>query len=602
MPLSRKQIIKKFHQSIHNNRPLVGVASGSGFSAKRAIEGGADFLLALNAGCFRNFGLSSIAGLMPFDNSNRLVMDLGTRQLLPLAKDCPVIFGACATDPTYPANQLISDILKHSFAGVTNFPTVGLIDGKFREALEEDDLGYDREVEFLQRAVAEDLLTIAFVFNLDQAVKMAKSNVDILCAHLGWTVGGSNPFKHTMTLEDSIRYAQNIYDIALEINPRLIPMAYGGPINTPEAANYFYAQTSAVGYIGGSTFERIPSETSITETTEKFKKYISLQAENEYLKRELRKKLILEEIIGHSAPIRDVLNIVYRVADKNINVLIQGESGTGKELIAKALHTLSERRNHPFIKINCASLNESLIESELFGHEKGAFTGAISQRLGRFELADGGTLFLDEIGELSINLQAKLLRVLQQREFERVGGTKTIQTDVRIISATNVNLLESVKQGTFREDLYYRLNVVTITAPPLRERKDDIPLLISHFIKKINQNYGMAIKRLTPEALSALMAYPWPGNVRELENVLSRLGVLTDGETITLEMIRQNCPTILTFEELAPATFQEASPEKEELLRALESHQWNREKTANALGISRKTLYNRMKRLGIHKH
>ncbi|MFM8395480.1 MAG: nif-specific transcriptional activator NifA, partial [Acidobacteriota bacterium] len=254
--------------------------------------------------------------------------------------------------------------------------------------------------------------------------------------------------------------------------------------------------------------------------------------ENASLKRELQQKYEFRNIIGNGKEIRDVYEQISQVADSNTNVLIRGESGTGKELVAHAIHYNSPRSARPFIKVNCAALPESLIEAELFGHEKGAFTGAISAKKGRFEMAEGGTLFLDEIGDLSPAMQVKLLRVLQEREFERVGGMETIKVNVRLIAATNVDLERAVQDGRFRSDLYYRLNVFSIYLPPLRERKTDILLLAEHFLEKYAKQNSKQIKRISTSAIDMLMSYHWPGNVRELENVIERATLVCEGRVI----------------------------------------------------------------------
>jgi len=250
--------------------------------------------------------------------------------------------------------------------------------------------------------------------------------------------------------------------------------------------------------------------------------------ENLTLKQQLRTRYKFDNIVGQSAAMQEVFRLVERVADSRASVLIRGESGTGKELIARAIHYNSSRAQKPFVPVACVALSEQLLESELFGHEKGAFTGAISQKPGRFEMAHMGTLFLDEIGDIPGQVQMKLLRVIQEREFERVGGLKSIKVDVRLITATNQDLEKAVKEGKFREDLYYRLQVVQIYLPPLRDRMEDVPLLVEHFIEKYAKDNGKSIKYASPEALEAMMRYKWPGNVRELENAIERAVVLAD--------------------------------------------------------------------------
>ncbi|MEP6574602.1 MAG: sigma 54-interacting transcriptional regulator, partial [Gemmatimonadota bacterium] len=271
----------------------------------------------------------------------------------------------------------------------------------------------------------------------------------------------------------------------------------------------------------------------------------SLREENQHLRHELQERYALPNMVGTTGPMRDLMRLVAQVAPTGATVLLRGESGTGKELIAHAIHYHSPRAQRTFIKVNCAALPESLIESELFGHERGAFTGALSRRKGRFELADGGTILLDEIGELSLTTQAKLLRVLQERQFERLGGTETLSVDVRVLAATNKNLERAIAERTFREDLYYRLNVFPIFVPPLRERKPDVLLLADHFVEKFSAAHGKQIRRLTTPAIDMLVSYHWPGNVRELENVIERAVVVCDGQAIHAHHLS---PTLQTAE------------------------------------------------------
>ena len=275
----------------------------------------------------------------------------------------------------------------------------------------------------------------------------------------------------------------------------------------------------------------------LKQTIKKALENYRLVKENKLLTKALSDRYRYGNIIGKSKPILKVFDLIDKVSRSKASVLITGSSGTGKELVAKAIHYQGPRKDRPFISINCGALTETLLESELFGHEKGAFTGAIAMKTVRFELADGGTLFLDEVGEMPPSLQVKLLRVLQEMEFERVGGTRTIKVDVRILSASNRNIKEDVSNGTFREDLYYRLNVIHIDVPSLQERIDDIPLLVRHFIKKFQNSGGKKKIELSPEVWKAFYSYPWPGNIRELENVIERAMVLLSGETITIDVL-----------------------------------------------------------------
>jgi Response regulator containing CheY-like receiver, AAA-type ATPase, and DNA-binding domains len=334
-----------------------------------------------------------------------------------------------------------------------------------------------------------------------------------------------------------------------------------------------------------------------------------LLQENQQLRSELNKKYKFDQIIGSSEQIQNVLRLIERVADSDSTVLVTGESGTGKELIARAIHYNSPRAQGPFIPINCGAIPSELLESELFGHMKGAFTGAIANRVGRFELADGGTIFLDEIGDLEPSLQVKILRALQERSFEPVGSTKTVQVNVRVIAATNINLEEAVDEGRFREDLFYRLNVIPLVVPALRERKADIPLLLSHFMVIFNRNKEKGLTGISTEAIECLSNYPWPGNIRELENLVERMSILKGHGQI--EMI--DLPIKYRSSKTAAAEigaveipdngmdFNSAVDAYENalILRALEKTGWNRNQAAALLRLNRTTLVEKIKKKGL---
>ncbi len=327
-----------------------------------------------------------------------------------------------------------------------------------------------------------------------------------------------------------------------------------------------------------------------------------LLSENERLQEELKERFKPQNIIGNSKAMRDVYEMIAQVCESDATVLLRGESGTGKELVAHAVHYNSPRAGRPFVKVNLAALPESVVESELFGHEKGAFTGAVSSRKGRFELAHGGSVFLDEIGDLTPALQIKLLRVLQEKEFERVGGTDTTKTDVRIIAATNRNLEELIEQGGFRQDLYYRLNVFPIYLPPLRERKTDVLLLADFFVDRYAKANNKKVKRISTEAIDMLMSYHWPGNVRELENIIERGVLLSSGEVIHGHLLP---PTLQTAE--ATGTAQAGgldaaldSLEKSLVMDALKSSRGNMSKAAKRLGVTERVMGLRVKKHDIN--
>lgn len=370
---------------------------------------------------------------------------------------------------------------------------------------------------------------------------------------------------------------------------------------------------SAVAAIKAGAFDYISKpfdQAELRQVVDKAAKTRALSKRN-VLSKESRHAI---RLTGKSPAIQEVLRVIEKVADTPSTVLITGESGTGKELVAHALHSLSSRRAEPLIKINCAAIPKGLMESELFGYEKGAFTGAVTSKPGRFELADGGTLLLDEIGEIPVEMQVKLLRALQESEFERVGGVKTLKVDVRLIAATNRDLEKEIQEGRFREDLYYRLNVVPISLPALRERPEDIPLLADAFRQRFNRRLGKRVEGITPEAIAALQTYAWPGNVRELENVMERSLLFAEGDRIALEdlpeNVRGNAEALVASAPLpssipADASMKEivkgatAAIEKDLIVRALEETGGNVTQSAKKLKISRKSLQNKMKEFGL---
>ena len=304
------------------------------------------------------------------------------------------------------------------------------------------------------------------------------------------------------------------------------------------------------------------------------------------------------KIIGKSKAMKEIFKAIGKLSENRVTVLIEGETGTGKELIARAVHYHSPYKDHPFLAINCSAIVGTLLESELFGHEKGAFTGAISTKRGKFELAGEGTIFLDEVSEIPLELQAKLLRFLQEKEFHRVGGEKTLKSNARVIAATNRDLRQMVKEGRFREDLYYRLSVATIKVPPLRERTSDIPLLVEYLLQKINRELGMDIKSVEEGAIRRMVAYPWPGNVRELENVLTKAALVTQGDVI----LEEDIASFLSAQEETPkgsAAMSLEEVEREHILEVLQYAGWHYGKTCKLLGISRPTLRQKMKKYGI---
>ncbi len=344
-----------------------------------------------------------------------------------------------------------------------------------------------------------------------------------------------------------------------------------------------------------------PEETSLL--TGRILELKSIQRENLYLRKKLARRFEFHDIISKNTRMAEIFDLVRKIADLKSTVLILGESGTGKELVARAIHQAGSRRDGPFLHVACTALAETLLESELFGHEKGSFTGALSRRVGKFEQADGGTIFLDEIGDIPPKLQMDLLRVLQERSFFRVGGAEEIEVDVRVIAATNRDLEAAVEEGEFREDLYYRLNVVSMKLPPLRDRKEDIPLLARHFISRLGIELSVPTSGITDEALKVLMDYDWPGNVRELENAIER-AMATCGR----EMLQQECFDFLSLVALrtrggwaAPVNLTLTEVEQKVIPAVLHETGWNIKAAATILGIDRSTLYEKIKKYGIER-
>ena len=441
---------------------------------------------------------------------------------------------------------------------------------------------------------------------------------DLLAEHLGnqgYEVTVSKDKSQGLEVFKNERFEVVILDIVMpgmdgiellkeihKFNPRAVVIlitAYGSIRN-------------AVDAMKSGAFDYITKPFDLDDVTFAVKRGVdvsNLERENIELKRQLKNRYGFENIIGDSNAMQSVYNLVDKVAPTDSTVLILGESGTGKELISNIIHYNSERLNKPFVTVNCSAIPHDLLESELFGHEKGAFTGAISTKRGKFEMADHGTVFLDEIGDIDLSLQVKLLRVLQERAFERVGGTKTIKVDVRIIAATNKNLEEEVARGKFRQDLFYRLNVIPIQLPPLRERKGDIPLLCHHFLEKYCDKRKKPVLKISGEAMLAFTNYSWPGNVRELENLIERLVVLKENDTV----VCSDLPKKLRWEE---STFESSIScdisndsidlnkriedfERCIINNAVKSADGVKSKAAHMLNIKRTTLVEKMKRLNI---
>ncbi|NOR12818.1 MAG: response regulator [Candidatus Aminicenantes bacterium] len=423
----------------------------------------------------------------------------------------------------------------------------------------------------------------------------------------GYSVKGARDGEEGLKLFKSESFHMVLLDLKLPGSDGIEVLGHIKTENpeTPVIIMTGYASVeSAVGAMKQGAFDYMAKPFSPKELRVNIRKALNnrkMLMENLYLRKELEAKIEFDLVVGKSEAMEAMLDVVKKVSPSESTVLISGESGTGKEILAREIHKHSLRRDGPFVVVDCGALVETLFESELFGHVRGSFTGAYETKHGRFELANGGTVFLDEISNISLNIQAKLLRVIQEKEVTRVGSAKSIKIDVRIIAATHEDLAEAVKGGKFREDLFYRLSVVPIHVPPLRERKEDIPLLVDHFLLKYNKRAKKNIQSVSPQILEALRAYDWPGNIRELENTIERAIVLTRNDQLGLEdLIYHGIGSGLSFLEPVGGKYKTLDEiEKEYIKAVIRAHHGNKSKTAKILSIDRKTLLSKLKRYNI---
>ena len=549
---------------IRHRVPIVGAAVGSGMSAAAAEAGGADLIMVLSAGHFRLQGISSAAALLPYANANDLTWEIATRHVVPRVRETPVFLGVCAQDPTLALDTHLDRAIQYGLAGVTNFPTVSFFGGEYREGLEAGGEGFEREVEMLARAREKGLLAIGFCLNLAWAE----------CRDL-------DAAQHQAALDRAIAAIHGMTAAAQAAGPLPYCVAFGGPVLLPQDTAQVYQRTAVVGYVGGSAIERFPTAGAITQTVRELKH--AAQAG----KRVDR----LGALIGTGPAMQQVFETIRSVAASDATVLITGESGTGKELAAREIHRLSHLHAQPLVSWNCGATTESLAMSELFGHEKGAFTGAVRAHLGKFELAQGGTLFMDEVTELPAAVQASLLRVLQEREIVRVGGEKTIGVTVRLIAASNRDFQELIPAGRFRLDLYYRLGTIVLRMPPLRERPEDIPFLVREIAQEFSQKYGTPAPRIPDSVMAALARHSWPGNIRELRNVVERLFLLGKGKTLSRAWFDEIFAADRAVGEGLPAAHLSIAARRERLSEVLARHQGNKTAAARELGVTRKTVH-----------
>jgi two-component system response regulator HydG len=578
-------MIEGLLRKLKSKQRIVGAAVGSGMAAAAAEEGGADLLMVLSAGFFRSQGCSSMAALLPYADANELTCRIAFHHILPRIRRTPLFLGVCAQDPRLSMDSFFREIRSHGIAGITNFPSVGFLDGIYREALEENGMGIAREIEVLKRAKEAGLVTIGFCFNSREALAMSQQGVDILNLDLGFAEWRDvETAEHYTALDRAVDLINTVAGDLEKKGHAPYLTVFGGPVVLPQDAEQVFQRARVHGYIGGSTVERFPAATTITHTVREFRQAVSRSQEGR-----------LGAITSVSPRMKDVLEKIRVVAQSDAPVLILGPSGAGKELVAREIHRLSRRCGQPLVCWNCGATTESLAMSELFGHEKGAFTGADRVRLGRFEVATGATLFMDEVADLPLAVQASLLRVIQEQEIVRVGGQQPIPVDVRLVAASNKDFRELIPSGKFRQDLYYRLSTVVLQIPPLRERPEDIPILIHEFLQEFSRIYACPIPSIPGPVMDRLMRHAWPGNIRELRSVIERGFILGRGAPFQsawiddLLLIDARLDSAVTG---GPGVPQESRAEKKKRVHSvLAEVGGNKAEAARRLGVTRKTIY-----------
>ncbi|MFP4535506.1 MAG: sigma 54-interacting transcriptional regulator [Alkalispirochaetaceae bacterium] len=581
----RHPVIRRIVEGKPKDRPLIGVAPGSGQITRTACQAGADLLFTFSAGVYRTTGVGSLASFLANGNANDQTERLLLEQILPHAGDTPVVAGLMPGDPLRSVEERLERLRSLGIGAVTNWPATGLVDGSMRRIMAREGLSHETERQML--SVAKEMGFAVFGFALDAAEvrSFCEVGVDGLILNVGLTRAVKDSLEKKNQIRTEIATAREMWRAREGYTPEPLCFLFGGSIIQPIDLEEILRELPIHGYAGGSAFERIPVQAIVDSTVRRLKGVLRPTAEGEIDTLPDRPNLV-----GSSRQMAEIYNLIDRVAPHDVNVLIEGETGTGKELVAHYLHRESPRREMPFVTMNCGAIPDSLVESEFFGYEKGAFTGAHDRRRGKFELANHGVLFLDEIGDLSRHGQVSLLRVIQQGEIFRIGGQSPIRVDVRILAATNRDLQEEVRQGNFRSDLYYRISPMVIHTPPLRRRPSDIPGLVRYFLELLSTRLDRKLIGVTESFMKRLMDYAWPGNVRELEHVLTRAALLEDSA------ILEGRDHSLFSESPVDETGKN-NPERREskaLLahRTLERCGHNKSRAASELGISRKTLYN----------
>ena len=587
----------RLHRQLQQARieqyPLVFVVPGSGQIARYAIEGGAQFLMVLNAGTYRTAGVSSLCSFLPYGNANDQTLKLLTSQIIPRSVQVPLVAGVMATDPLVSLDERFDRLAELGVEGITNWPAVEFVDGSFRRILTEEGFTVEAEVEMLVKARERGFVTFGFTLSAAGAVKMAKAGADAMVLNVGWTHESHDIYEKADRIEHATVKINTMLEAIWHAGTDPVCLFFGGSILLPEDSALLYQRTRVHGFGGGSSIERIPVAKLIINNVRKFRSVPKT-------KDPTSSSPGRGKMVGSSPPMLNMYRLIERVAPFDVNICIEGETGVGKELIANQIHALSTRKSQPFITLNCGAIPDTLIESEFFGHEKGSFTGAVSRRLGKFELADRGTLLLDEVAELSPKAQVSLLRVLQQKEITKVGGEEAISVDVRIITATHQNLKLLVQAGKFRDDLYFRLAVVSLQVPPLRLRLQDIPVLVDYFLSEFGTHFGRQVIGVSHDFMLRLKQHAWPGNVRELKHVLTRAILLEDDQILQGEDFVPEIDSHLSIDSdlsswnRAPSVVGTA---KSSIVDALKAAGGNKSQAARMLGISRKTLYVKIKKM-----
>ncbi len=555
--------------------PIISVVAGSAQITKSAVASDSDLIIALNAGFYRNIGFGSLASFMPYGNANDQTVRLLRLHILPHRKSTPVVAGVFASDSIQSIKNRLEKLKELGVEGITNWPAIGFIDGTFRAHLENEGFGISAEVELLKKAKEMGLATFGFALTAEDAYTFAKNEVDALILNVGLTFEITDTIEKKNQLQLSITKAKEMLASVSKSGRKPVSLIYGGSITEPEDFDEFMNQVPIHGYAGGSVFDRFTILDTVSLKLQRFKK-IHVNVGASHLPK-------FGNMVGSTPQMKHLFNLIQKVAPYDVNVCIDGESGTGKELVATQIHMLSPRKRHPFIIINCGAIPDTLVESEFFGYEKGAFTGAVFRKLGKFELADKGTLFLDEVADLSPHAQAALLRVIQQGEIIRLGGQKIIPVDVRILCASNLNLEQLIQEGKFRVDLYFRLSTMIIKVAPLREKRNDIPFLVEHILSKLSIRFNKKLSGVTDDFMDLLKRNYWTGNVRELEQVITRQALIEESPMLTGKSFMLSTESSLS---------NGVANDKSQLAQqAIVDAGFNKTKAAATLNISRKTLY-----------